>query len=68
MANLADASPRDLWAAARNGGNGCNRSGSYVTQRLLSNPDLVNELFAAVFATSAYNDATVWPLRAELEQ
>ena len=46
----------------------CNASGSYVTQRLLSNPDLVNEFFAAISTTNAYNDVTVWPLRAELEQ
>jgi len=68
MANLADASPKELWAAARNGGDGCNRPGSYVTQRLLSNPDLVNEFFAAISTTNAYNDAAVWTLRAELEQ
>ena len=68
MANLADASPKNLWAAARNDGNGSKRSGSYVTQRLLSNPDLVNEFFAAISTTNAYNDATVWTLRAELEQ
>jgi len=49
-------------------GNGCNGSGSYVTQRLLSNPDLVNKFFAAISTTNAYNDATVWSLRAELEQ
>ena len=42
MANLGDASPKDLWAAARNGGNVRNGFGSYVSQRLLSNPDLVN--------------------------
>jgi len=41
MAKLTEASPKELWAAARNGGNG---SGSHVSQRLLSNPDLVNEL------------------------
>ena len=34
----------------------------------MSNPDLVNEFFAAISITNAYNDATVWPLRAELEQ
>ena len=46
----------------------CNGSGSYVSQRLLSNPDLINEFFAAISTTNAYNDATVWSLRADLEQ
>ena len=68
MANLADASPKDLWAAAKNGGNVRNGFGSYVSQRLLSNPDLVNEFFAAISNTSAYNDATVWSMHAELDQ
>jgi len=47
MANLADANPKDLWAAAKNGGNVRNGFGSYVSQRLLSNPDLVNAFFCS---------------------
>ena len=69
LAELADASPKDVWAAVRNGGgNGSNVAGSYITQRLLSNTDPVNDFFAAISTTSAYNDATIWSLRAELEQ
>jgi len=52
----------------KNDGNVRNGFGSYVSQRLLSNPDLVNEFFAAISNTSAYNDATVWSMRAKLEQ
>jgi len=42
MAKLLDASPKEVSAVARNGGNGGSGCVSYVSQRLLSNPDLVN--------------------------
>jgi len=45
MAKHVDASPRRVWAMTRNGGNGVNGRVSYVSQRLLSNHDLVNEFF-----------------------
>jgi len=43
MAKHVDASPRQVWAMTRNGGNGVNGRVSYVSQGLLSNHDLVNE-------------------------
>jgi len=61
MAKLVDASPKEIRTMARNGSNGGNSCVSHVSQRLPSNPDLINEFFfAAISTTSDYNRVNVF--------
>jgi len=64
---LAFVSSEELWAAARNGGNGCNGSGSYVPSDSCHIMIwLTNSL--QQFPPLMPSDATDWCLRVELEQ
>ena len=61
LTGLAEASPKDLWAAVRKS-NGSSRV-SPIVSHLLADPDLVNQFFANLSTTRDYNDSDVLSLK-----